>query len=478
MPYRVTFQLAAFNGTRDPQESIEDLSAMLDCLVRIDENYLRRRPNVPLLYEAGVRYEEEPLGAEFWRDIPTCLEYRTGDCLPASTLVLTRDYKFTAIINLRPGDEIMEDGQPTTVQECAITGDKPVLAFGLSNGCVLRLSPDHRVFTSDDKEVRAEHVRVGDELRTPTKPFPTSDSVGAAPYPGGEDFARAAARFSPEDFAWLVGTYIADGWCSEDYRFSISGDDENPKCRKAEQKQRTRAMMESIGVATRWSKKAITVNDGELARAMKTCGTHAPTKELPTMAWSRPQVDALLEGLATDSSTAVSGTVTYGTTSHALALQTRVLFRMRDQSVHIREWSADQHKGFGRNSMYRIGVRRPADECVTSSRKTAAENFRTTVRVRSITEEEPELMVDITTSAGRFYLPESDVMVHNCEDLSCWLVAEKRVRFGIPARPIIIPQLRPPSQARPEGSYLYHIAVWSPDVPGGIIDPSKDHGMP
>ena len=80
MPYRVTMQLDAFNGTRDREESIEDLSAMLDCLIRIDENFLRRRPDVPLLYQSGVRYQEEPLGAEFWRDIPTTLRYGEGDC--------------------------------------------------------------------------------------------------------------------------------------------------------------------------------------------------------------------------------------------------------------------------------------------------------------------------------------------------------------------------------------------------------------
>ena len=83
MPYRVTFELDAFNGTRDAEESHQDLAAMLDCLVAINSNYLQRRvgrdegrnPAVPLLYRSGVRYEVEPIGAEFWRDIPTVLKY-------------------------------------------------------------------------------------------------------------------------------------------------------------------------------------------------------------------------------------------------------------------------------------------------------------------------------------------------------------------------------------------------------------------
>lgn len=80
MPYSVTFQLDAFNGTRDIEESLADLSAMLDCLISIDMTYLQRHPNTPLLYKSGVRYQDEPIGAEFWRDIPTVLRYLDADC--------------------------------------------------------------------------------------------------------------------------------------------------------------------------------------------------------------------------------------------------------------------------------------------------------------------------------------------------------------------------------------------------------------
>ena len=66
----------------------------------------------------------------------------------------------------------------------------------------------------------------------------------------------------------------------------------------------------------------------------------------------------------------------------------------------------------------------------------------------------------------------------DCEDLSSWLVEEKRVRFGLKdARAIIIPQFREPTVVRPKGSYLYHIQGWSPDVPGGVDDPSRRMGM-
>ena len=83
MPYRVTFELDAFNGTRDATESHADLAALLDCLITIDSNFLRTRvgrdygqnPAVPLMYRSGGWYEPEPVGAEFWRDIPTILRH-------------------------------------------------------------------------------------------------------------------------------------------------------------------------------------------------------------------------------------------------------------------------------------------------------------------------------------------------------------------------------------------------------------------
>ena len=83
MPYRVTFELAKFNGVEDAQESHQILGILLESLIAVNSLHLMERvgrdygqnPAVPLLYNSGVRYEEEPTGAEFWRDIPTVLQY-------------------------------------------------------------------------------------------------------------------------------------------------------------------------------------------------------------------------------------------------------------------------------------------------------------------------------------------------------------------------------------------------------------------
>lgn len=90
-------------------------------------------------------------------------------------------------------------------------------------------------------------------------------------------------------------------------------------------------------------------------------------------------------------------------------------------------------------------------------------------KVRGIRASEQEMCGDITTDTGRFYLPESDVIVHNCEDLACWRAAELTVRGGVKATPTF--RFKP----RANGSMLYHIVVLLPD--GSIEDPSKKLGM-
>lgn len=459
MPYRITYALDLFNGPGDRSPSHETLTDMLDLLVRIDTRYLIKHPKTPLIYQSGVRYMEEPPGQEDWQDIPTTLAMGIGDCLPISTLILRDDYSFSPIIELKPGDKIMSDGEMTTVTECLITGQKPILSFGLDNGCNLRVSPEHKLFTSEGKEIRAEDVRVGERLLAPSKPFPT-----AVPYQPDD-------RIKDTDLAWLMGTYIADGWHDNapQHRFSISGFDENPKRKKIEQKERVVSICDASGIGHRWHKKYVAVNDKPLTEIMRTCGSHAPIKKVPTMLWSKEQVLELINGLQSDCSTANSGNLTHGTTSAILALQLRILYRMLDQSVHIRCWSAEEHRGLGKNSIYRIGVRRPANDDMKQNWKTRSEQFKTSVRVRSIKEDKPELCADITTEAGMFYLPESDTIVHNCEDLACWRTAELNVRFNIPAKAIF------KEQRRRDGGYLFHILVRYPD--GRIEDPSRILGM-
>ncbi len=455
--YRITFVLDSFQGKHDREQSHRQLYILLQALTSVDEEYLCRHPEAPMLYESGVRYMEEPPGQEDWQDIPTCLKMRAGDCLPVETMVLKQDYTFAELGSLQVGDIIRGQDEWTQVEAVAFTGEKPILSFELDNGSFLRASPEHRVFLSNGEEVRAEDVKVGQRLLSPKQPFP------ASPAPHHDD------RFSPADFAWLLGTYIADGWYDlNGSRFCISGDDVNPKRRKLEQKDRVIALMQAAGISTRRHRKYVDVHDRRLTEYFMQAGGRAPSKKVPDLhMFSSEQISSLVAGLETDASTAESGSLTIGTTSPVLAAQLRVLFRMLDQSVHIRRW--DEHGGLGSHPIYRVGIRRAPDSSMSSTWQKRSETSRRSAGVRSIREEPPTACADITTSSGRFYLPESDVVVHNCEDLACWRAAELRVRHGIKAQPTFT------WKQRPNGGYLYHIQVQLPD--GRKEDPSRVLGM-
>lgn len=342
----------------------------------------------------NIRYTGDIVFKDTFQSALRTQQYHGGDCLPLSTLALTDKHVLTPIGDLRPGDRIWADGSWALVQEAWITGEKPILAFELNNGSVLRCSPEHRVFLADGSEVRAEDVKVDQKLLTPHEPLVCA---------GQESWAG----LSDADFAWLVGVYVADGWWDRS-RVAISGRDGKPK---EAQKKRVQSLMESIGVATRWHERYIAINDQPLTDYMSVLGHHAPEKRLHTLQFSRDQVSELLAGLGADGGETASGTFVHSTTSAVLALQLRVLYRMLGQSTHIRR--VDKHGGLGSHPIYRITVRSPVE---SYDRKRAA--VRTDARVVAIREDGVELCGDLTVEGGRFWLPESDVIVHNCDDHS------------------------------------------------------------
>jgi hypothetical protein len=508
----IVMKVALFRGDFDQARSQYGLLWLMEALCRINQSHIRQFRHLkadgkipdeyPSIYLSGVHYEPEP-GTEEWLDIPTVLDVTAGiypgpwgDCLPLSTLVLRSDYTVAPIGSLVPGDVIMGDGAWTRVLDHAITGKKSILAFELDNGCVFRCSPEHRVFKNDGTEIRAEKIRVGERLLTPRSEFPTS------PEP------QYDTRLSPEDFAWLLGVFVADGWTDFPRHPSFQISDRDPrkdglpraKRDKTGQKLRVKAIADALGLGSRWREKYISVSDKDLTRVFASCGNRAPSKHLPHLHFSKEQVKALLHGLAADAYTASSGTLVYGTTSESLAIQIRILYRMLGQSVHIRRW--DKHGGLGSNPIYRINVRR-------SNEDGGKTNWlkRNSAKVIGIREEEKEMCADITTDTGRFWLPESDLVVHNCEDLACWRVSELRElpyhlvgRDGqgklVVADPRYADSYRKAAgvvgpwktrkggmeakpfakwRKRPDGSYAYHALTLLPD--GRLEDPSLVLGM-
>jgi len=53
---------------------------LVEALVLVNAEYLRRHPETPPLYLSGVRYQQEPFGEEEWQDIPYTLKLGYGDC--------------------------------------------------------------------------------------------------------------------------------------------------------------------------------------------------------------------------------------------------------------------------------------------------------------------------------------------------------------------------------------------------------------
>jgi hypothetical protein len=357
-------------------------------------------------------------GIDLYQSARRTLEMKGGDCLPLTTLVLRDDYELVPLVALEAGDRIMADGAWTVVQDRWLTGEKPILAMHLSNGCVLRCSPDHRIFRNVDgklEEIRASEARVGDDLVAPE----------TIPVRGVEHDAwpEIASRLTAEERSWLLGTFVADGWTEgkktktglHTYRASISGLDGD---RKEAQKHRVKALMDRIGVDTYWHPKHLRIQNPELAQFFAEFGHTAVNKHTSLSHASQDNVRALLEGLAAD---ADQRSGVYGTISEKLALQLRVLYRMLGRSVHIKR--VDNHGGLGKNPIYRVTPR-------------SIDNDRRDVRfarIRAIEDDGVELCMDLTTDSGKFWLPESDVLVHNCDDQSI-LIATLLALNGITPR--------------------------------------------
>jgi hypothetical protein len=500
MSMTIVLKTQLFRGDWDQARSQYALLWFMEAMCRVNQSHIRQFQNMaargqgkeyPRAYKSGCHYERER-GTEEWLDIPTILAGGSypgefpgawDDCLPMDTLVLRNDFELVPIGSLSPGDKIMGDGEWTTVLDWMDKGEKPILSFELNNGAILRCTAEHKLFLQDGTEKKAGEIRVGDVLLTPTKNFPTN------PEP------MLDAQLSPEDLAWLIGVYTADGWHNlpRHPRFAISGKDGHPK---EAQKRRVKEMMDALGVGTYWNERYIGVNDRRIAEIMAKCGTPAPNKNVPYIKnMDERQVKLLLEGLSADA-TLSSGQLTYGTTSKTLAMQIRMLYRMLGQSTHIKRW--DDHGGLGKNPIYRVGVRQKPEDVLMEQHK------RFGAKVVAIREDGEEHVCDIETDSKKFWLPESDLVVHNCEGWACWRVAELRElpwHWAAPARDprtgkafmAHIDSAYPPPpgaqrvpggikakpfakfKKRADGSYAYHALVLLPD--GRLEDPSLTMGM-
>ncbi|RLI87363.1 MAG: hypothetical protein DRP01_02040 [Archaeoglobales archaeon] len=321
-------------------------------------------------------------------------ERTSHDCLPAGTLLLRNDYSFVPIEHVKIGDTVIGNGSSVRILKTWRKGIKPTLVFRLNNGCSLTCTADHKIFvhrgirggvgrTKKVQCIRAKEVHVGDILLQPQK-FPLQAE-------------------SPRDtkLAWLEGTYVADGWVSRYNQFYVAALENGTK---HSNRERIQKFCTARGIYFKPTRKCVAIGDKILTAHMRTFGIGAPQKHVPNMAFDKKSLNSFLLGVQNDASTAASGTITYNTTSVQLALQLRVLHRMRGESTHLRR--RDNHGGLGDKPIYRIIPRTGIRGRFKS----------TTVREIAIG---PEVETyDVMTESGEIYLPECDIVVHNCDDIS------------------------------------------------------------
>lgn len=82
-----------------PEENADVLTALVESLVLIDRIYLRRRPGLPRLYDAGVRYAR----TDDWLPTPVLYWQKYGDCksLTAARIAELREAGKQALVTTR-----------------------------------------------------------------------------------------------------------------------------------------------------------------------------------------------------------------------------------------------------------------------------------------------------------------------------------------------------------------------------------------
>jgi hypothetical protein len=76
--YIIGFKLRAFGPSIPLNKHM--LEIMLDALTKMNVAILRTSPQIPNLYESGVKYRRESIGQEDWCDIPEIIRLGFADC--------------------------------------------------------------------------------------------------------------------------------------------------------------------------------------------------------------------------------------------------------------------------------------------------------------------------------------------------------------------------------------------------------------
>lgn len=355
-----------------------------------------------------------------------------GDCFVKGTKVLLREgHRLVPIESLRVGDEIWGFDRWSKVLATYEKGNLPTWLVRTNNGGNVRFTQGHHVWVlrcsrharrkvpcACPKEGR-ERVRVEvSELR--------SQDVLLTP-----DRIPFGSKSMDLGKAYVEGLYLSDGWTHSGERlFCISGRDGHPR---EEQKREVERICEALGIETRWGRTHIAVKDAEWTRKLKTFGTLPWTKGLPTIAFDEPTAREILRGLMADSglSTALTGRL-YSSASEELCLQARVLLKMFGVSCHATYLSPEQHGSTSLHGIHRLSIRSTLDflgtiyEKIHRKERKSKKSSRPDklLRVREVIRDDAEApCFDLTTDDHMVWLPEADVTVSQCNNVSTLIAA-------------------------------------------------------
>lgn len=345
-----------------------------------------------------VRYTMDVYGVDTYQHPKWALMWKAGDCFPKGTLLLTRD-GFVPVEEVEIGDEIHDGETWVEVLQTWDRGPKEIIRAGLNNGSALRLSQSHKV-------LRVPPSKVTTERRVPG-PYESAEEVTLGEARVGDEllqprrFDGAATEELDEDDAFMIGAYLAEGCRKADSRawaMSLAGVANRKGIR-----ERALNILLKRGIPFKERERELRFSSEAFPKLMH-CGRIAIEKHLPTFRYGPRTIAAIVKAMETgDGGWNAAGTsMTYSTISPQLALQYRVLRRFLKTSV---SWTiVTDHGGFGPNPIHRLIVRND------DKRKPWA-------KILSLTaEDEPSECFDIMTTSGRVYLPESDVIVRQCDD--------------------------------------------------------------
>lgn len=363
------------------------------------------------------RYVHDEYGRDLFQAPRRTLELGGGDCLPQGTLLLNDKFEFVPIEKAIIGSRIWGRDSWTEVKDVWFKGILPVDAVFLNNGSSFKATPDHKVYVAICRK-HPEGIPSAGGTCTCRMPERSIERITVAQLREGmvlvqpERVAFGTESLDPRR-AYIEGLYLSDGWTSHDFDFDIAGRDGKPK---EAQKHEVEMLCRELGVETTWFEKSIRVRDSEWSRRVQQMGSRAWNKRALSINLTAGAAAELLRGIMADSGQNTHGPGrTFTTTSRKLMLQTRILHRML--GVSCGERYIVDHGGLGEHPIWRLQTRTlAADHALGRAPKL--------LRVKGIERDVMELPVyDISTADHYVYLPEADVVVSNCDDITSLICA-------------------------------------------------------